>query len=633
MKVSVVIPTAGRFEPLTKCLNALIKQSFAKSMYEIIVVFDGIRPPEGFEESIGSENVRVVENKGSRGPAAARNRGVLEARGEIVAFTDDDCIVDKNWVRIMYEAHFRFKDVVCIGGNTVTRKDNIFARLSQNLSNSSIFFKDYPIYFPTCNISFKRVFFRYLKFNESFKFPAGEDLELGWRLLKEGYKLEYVPQAMVLHDCHKEGVKSFIKQSYLYGRGNFNVSLIHPDHVLLKCLKTRGLKFVSVWLKNVMGVFRFARYMTLNAQQNFDFGGRLNKIKLYSLFTLHRLFYCLGWFRQYFSGKKEKLYLTQVPASLILVITHKCNLTCRICDIWQTSKETEDMSAAEIIDMIRQAHTLDIPEICFSGGEPLLHRDIYTILKFLKEEKIRNIGLLSNGILINENFEKLEPYIASGIINPVISLDSLEPKVHQYMRNSNDCFADTVAALKKLSRLKKSYEGVNFHVITIVCRDNLRELCDIASYVYKLGATSIQFQCLLPNNMVLSERKNSRFAPVSESERKLLQKSIAELREAKAKYPSFIQNTDLNLSMFEDYYFGDSKALEDVVCFSGDRTLLVAADGSYSSCFGTYGNMRHDSLRDVLKSPKRMKNAKLVKRKCKQPCVLPCFCDVKFMEN
>lgn len=634
MKVSVVVPTAKRPDALSKCLDSLLKQTFPRESYEIIVVFDGAKPSSEFVESVADYNIVVVGSKKNKGPAAARNKGIKEAQGEVIAFTDDDCMVDKNWVRIMYEAHIKFADVACVGGNTVTRKDNMPARISQNLSNESMFFKDFPIYFPTCNISFKRGVFKHMTFNETFKFPAGEDLEFGWRLLKEGYKLKYVPQAAVLHNCHTGGVKSYIRQSYLYGRGNYTVALLHPDHVLLKALKTGGAKFIPRWVRNIMGVFRFARFMTARSKKYYDFGGYITSGKLFTFFALHRLFYCLGWLRQYFSRQKEKLYLTQIPNSLILVITHKCNLTCRICDIWQTSEESEDLSTAEIIDVVRQAHSQGIPEICFSGGEPLMHKDIYSIFKFLENEKIYDIGLLSNGILINRNFEKLKPYLAKGIINPLISLDSLEPKVHQYMRDSNSCFADTTAALKKLSRLKKSFADVDFNVITIVCRDNLAELVDIASYVYKLGANTIQFQCMLPNNMVLSERKSNRFTLSTENERKLLREAIDNLCEIKRQYPDFIVNTEFNLEQFEDYYFGsDETNADEVVCFSSDRTILIATDGSYSSCFGSYGNIRSDSLKDVLSSKARKKQAKKTKRKCKKPCVLPCFCDVKFMEN
>src|SRR5581483_1259103 len=100
--VSAVIPTYRRPELLERCLLALAAQDLERRLYEVIVVDDagcaetrklvlgwrrsGLRP-------------RYLRRQGAPGPAAARNRGWQAAIGPIVAFTDDDCVPDRDWLR------------------------------------------------------------------------------------------------------------------------------------------------------------------------------------------------------------------------------------------------------------------------------------------------------------------------------------------------------------------------------------------------------------------------------------------------------------------------------------------------------------------------------------------------------
>src|SRR6185503_8244000 len=74
--VSVVVPTCGRPELLSRCLAALKRQSLAREQYEIV----------------------VIEDRARKGPAAARNRGWRRARASVIAFTDDDCVPDADWL-------------------------------------------------------------------------------------------------------------------------------------------------------------------------------------------------------------------------------------------------------------------------------------------------------------------------------------------------------------------------------------------------------------------------------------------------------------------------------------------------------------------------------------------------------
>lgn len=101
--ISVVIPTFDRSDLLRRCLKSLIVQTMDSVSFEIIVVADG---PSKSTEAVVAElrgttsvpALRYLESPVHRGPAAARNLGWRSARGAIIAFTDDDCIVQPTWL-------------------------------------------------------------------------------------------------------------------------------------------------------------------------------------------------------------------------------------------------------------------------------------------------------------------------------------------------------------------------------------------------------------------------------------------------------------------------------------------------------------------------------------------------------
>ena len=96
--VSVIIPVLERYEALGGCLRALAGQSYPPDRIEILVVDNG-RIPRA-EEALGGGRgpVRFLHEP-VKGSYRARNRGLREARGSIYAFTDSDCIPDRDWIR------------------------------------------------------------------------------------------------------------------------------------------------------------------------------------------------------------------------------------------------------------------------------------------------------------------------------------------------------------------------------------------------------------------------------------------------------------------------------------------------------------------------------------------------------
>jgi len=303
--ISVVIPTCGRQEMLKDCLNSLFAQDYPKSNIEIIVIDD--RNDPGTENLINDLKVRHpwLEYFGQdrKGPAVARNLGAKSSSAGIIAFVDDDCVVDKSWVRLMLEAHQNYPQIVCVGGLTSIATQRTSVLVSQFLSTCSIESwvagKQEVIFFPTCNVSFKRHIFGQYQFDETFPLPGGEDLEFFWRLFKDGYRFVWDKNIKVIH-YRDDSFWSFMRQAYIYGRGNFLSQYLHKDHPLLHELKIGKKSFWPAILMNTLKIFRFSHILGKRLISEDKIKSSYKKISVYSYFVFHKIFYIVGNIFEYF---------------------------------------------------------------------------------------------------------------------------------------------------------------------------------------------------------------------------------------------------------------------------------------------------------------------------------------------
>lgn len=220
---SIVIPTFSRPKALKRCLETLADLDYPKDCFEVLVVDDG--------SVLSLENIHALSDRleitlcktSHAGPAAARNRGVFQAKGEFLAFTDDDCMPDKRWLRCLAECLEANPDSV-VGGRTINAlSDNLFSAASQLVTD---YLYDYYLdisapSFITNNLALSRhTFQRMGGFDTDFPFAAGEDREFCSRALDQGLKLVYCSDAVVYHR-HRLTFTGFCRQHFRYGQGAF----------------------------------------------------------------------------------------------------------------------------------------------------------------------------------------------------------------------------------------------------------------------------------------------------------------------------------------------------------------------------------------------------------------------------
>jgi hypothetical protein len=261
--ISVVIPTiVGRIEPLAACLDALAKSDYDR--FEVILVDNrrqdaDLDPLPALVE--GRHNVRVVRQR-KPGISAARNAGVAASTADVVAFTDDDVLVDPGWLSAIARRFAEHPEEQVVTGLILPSEletpaqlmferyyggfsaERIFRPLSYGLrrpggsawsrgsivatDDSGAVVREFAIYDAGacgagCNISFRR---SALASEEPFDValgtgtPAqgGEDLAAMIRVLWHGGRIGYEPAAVVHHQ-HRRGYDELLRQMWGYGAG------------------------------------------------------------------------------------------------------------------------------------------------------------------------------------------------------------------------------------------------------------------------------------------------------------------------------------------------------------------------------------------------------------------------------
>jgi cellulose synthase/poly-beta-1,6-N-acetylglucosamine synthase-like glycosyltransferase len=194
--MSVVVPTFNRNYLLAGCLKALRAQNFESSGYEIIVVDNAVSPWTA--RLVGAEaaasprpKVRYLSEK-KPGPAAARNSGWRAAAGEYIAFTDDDCVPDRDWLR--FGLRSLSAGAAGVSGRIVVPLRN--GPHDHAVSTAGLETAE----FATANCFYRRAALESVGgFDERFTSAWREDADLFFTLLERKEQLLFSRNAVVVH--------------------------------------------------------------------------------------------------------------------------------------------------------------------------------------------------------------------------------------------------------------------------------------------------------------------------------------------------------------------------------------------------------------------------------------------------
>jgi GT2 family glycosyltransferase/sugar lactone lactonase YvrE len=249
--VSVIVCAYNAADTIEDCLSSLDRLTYPD--FEVIVVNDGSRDKTS-EIARAHPRARVIDIPNG-GLSAARNVGLKEARGAIVAYTDADTRVDPDWLTYLVQP-FLNSDVVGSGGpNVVPGDDPPMAQcIARAPGGPTHVLLDDRIaeHVPGCNMAFRREALSEIGGFNPIYLRAGDDVDVCWRLQARGWKIGFASAALVWHH-HRSSVKAYWRQQLGYGEGERWLMAHHPDKFLDGQMLWRGriyspLPFVrSLW--------------------------------------------------------------------------------------------------------------------------------------------------------------------------------------------------------------------------------------------------------------------------------------------------------------------------------------------------------------------------------------------------
>jgi glycosyltransferase involved in cell wall biosynthesis len=270
--VSVIIPVYDDLECLKICLEALENQTYPRKLYEIIVVDNN--SSENIEPHIVHfGNLRVI-CESQRGSYAARNKGILNAKGAVLAFTDSDCIPLRDWIEKGVENLFGQQNVGLVAGKIEVVVSNPENPTAIELYEKVTAFQQQKYiekfrFGATANLfTFKHVITEVGYFDDTLL--SSGDFEWGNRVFAAGHKQIFADDACVLHPARKTFRQRFKKRMRIirgkYESGSLAFSLkvfvrrlvspvIEAEEILRKGKYHKRLKGKKQKLKLVVAFF------------------------------------------------------------------------------------------------------------------------------------------------------------------------------------------------------------------------------------------------------------------------------------------------------------------------------------------------------------------------------------------
>jgi mycofactocin system glycosyltransferase len=228
--VSAIIPVKDQPNDLIECLKSLQDLDYPRDKLEIIVVDDGSE--KAVSGMVDSPDVKIIRQDETQGQAACRNLGADNARGEVLAFIDADCMADEKWLKEIVPLLITSRAGAAGGyvdGYYTKGLLDRYERVSSSLNMGKRLLiegkTESTFYVPTANlVTTREAFISAGGFSAGMR--LGEDVDFCWRLRDLDYTLLYLPFGKVAHK-HRNKLGRMLKRRAEYGMSE---AILYRDH-------------------------------------------------------------------------------------------------------------------------------------------------------------------------------------------------------------------------------------------------------------------------------------------------------------------------------------------------------------------------------------------------------------------
>jgi len=332
-------------------------------------------------------------------------------------------------------------------------------------------------------------------------------------------------------------------------------------------------------------------------------------------------------FRRLLTFATNRIYNLPV---VVLMPHSRCNCRCVMCDIWKANANKREISAEELEKHIHHFKNLGVREVVFSGGEALMHSNLWKLCSLLHGAKIK-VTLLSTGLLLERNAE----YILKHIDEIIISIDGSRP-VHDAIRNIPNGFEKITAGVSVLKRMKPSLRITGRSVLQ---RHNFKDYIATVIAAKEMGLDQISFLAAdisttaFNHENKMSDERISDIAlnkdEVHELE-VLLERSFVELNGDYDR--KFIAESPAKMKKIVQYYKAVNGLCEfpDTVCNAPWVSAVIESDGNVMPCFfhRPYGNIYQQDFLDIINSDAAIEFRRKLNVSTDEVCK-KCVCSLK----
>jgi mycofactocin glycosyltransferase len=246
--VSIIVAARGRHMATRACVESLLALDYPGEQCEIIVVDDASEPP--LAQALAGLPVRLLRQEHNIGQSAARNLAAAEARGELLAFIDNDCVADPAWLRNLVPC-LDEPAVGIVGGRVIAPPpagrvaafEAVRSPLDMGAVGGPVGPDEVVAYLPTCNLIVRRDL---LLVQEGFAsdMRLGEDVDFIWRALRTGVRARYAPAGQIIH-YHRVRLGALLRRRADYGSSEADLQRRHPASRRIMLLPKAGILLLS----------------------------------------------------------------------------------------------------------------------------------------------------------------------------------------------------------------------------------------------------------------------------------------------------------------------------------------------------------------------------------------------------
>jgi Fe-coproporphyrin III synthase len=315
---------------------------------------------------------------------------------------------------------------------------------------------------------------------------------------------------------------------------------------------------------------------------------------------------------------------------LVLMPHSRCNCRCVMCDIWKANSDKKEISFEELTRHVAEFKKLKVREVVLSGGEALMHSNLWKLCALLKENGMR-VTLLSTGLLLAKNAEDVIQHLGEVIV----SLDGSK-EIHNKIRNIPQAFEKLEEGISAIKKLKKDFR------ITARCvlqRYNYFDFPSILSSAQRLGLDQISFLGADVSTTAFNRSApwaNERVSEVALSKEESVQ--FTQLLEdsfinQKALYDSkFVAESPDKMRRIAQYYgaLNEENDFPKPTCNAPWVSAVIESDGSVMPCFfhKPYGNIHDHTFDEVINSKDAIQFRKQLNVQADSICK-KCVCSLK----